>query len=85
MQYNTTWLNENQGLIEFFGLVLVIPLAILSEQILSKRRQKKNEENLSLLLLHELWINLSFVGQIGKNLNSIHHFHYFPISQMCKT
>lgn len=77
------WINENQALIEFLGLILVIPLAIVSDQIVTFFDQRKNKKNLSLLLIHELWINLNFVSQIEQSHESNRtdkkvHIPYFP-------
>lgn len=83
------YLNNNQGVISLIGFFLVIPLAILSEKLLSGKKRKKNENEFKIFLLYELWININFVAQIQRsyenNVNDksmLHIPHYPPRTEV---
>lgn len=59
-------MNSHQGLLQAIGFLLVIPLAILSDQIIKKIRRERIRKNLRHSLIHEIWRNFSLVSQIEK-------------------
>ncbi len=78
-------LNNNQGIISSIGLIIVIPLAILSDKIISSWKSKKYKKELKETLLNELWINLNYVAQLEvsyrnqlKDIENFHIPHYPP-------
>ena len=78
-------LNNNQGIISSIGLIIVIPLAILSDKIISSWKYKKYKKELKETLLNELWINLNYVAQLEvsyrnqlKDIENFHIPHYPP-------
>jgi hypothetical protein len=72
-------LNDNQGVIEVIGLFVVIPLAIISDKLISNKRIKEQRKELKQVLLKEYWINLNYVSAIEKsyynNLNEDSNLH----------
>jgi len=79
------WINANQGIIELVGLCLIIPFAIVSDKILSARKQFVYRKELKRMLVKELWLNLNYVSQIEasceKNFRdnqNLHLPHFAP-------
>lgn len=77
--------NNNQGVIEVIGLFFVIPLTIISERMIERRRMKNQRKEIREILLKELWVNTNFVSQLEdsyfNNLNdseNLHVPHYSP-------
>lgn len=82
-------LNENQGVIEVIGLCFVIPLAIISERVSARKRQKEQRRELKNILLKEFWMNINFVTQIEQSYfnNFLDHVnlhipHYPPRTEI---
>lgn len=72
-------LNNNTGIISIIGLFVVIPLAILSDKIISYLKSRKYNKELKQILLQELWLNLNYVAQIEvsyrNQLDDLENFH----------
>lgn len=72
-------LNNYTGIISIIGLFVVIPLAILSDKIISYLKSKKYNKELKQILLQELWLNLNYVAQIEvsyrNQLDDLENFH----------
>jgi high-affinity Fe2+/Pb2+ permease len=84
--------NANEGFIAAIGVLVVVPLAIISNRLLERAHKKQLASAARNLLIHELGINLNFVGQIeesyhnnitdwfesGKEPSGLHIPHYGP-------
>lgn len=78
-------LNDNQGIISFVALILIVPFALYSDKILLYKRKRNYEVELKQILLHELWININHVANIEASYRNnllddegIHIPHYPP-------
>lgn len=79
-------LNNNQGVIEFFGFLMVVPFAFLADFFIGSYRRQKHRNALKKVLMHELWVNMNFVAQIEESYNNnlteeregVHLPHYPP-------
>lgn len=78
-------INNNQGIIAVIGLLIVLPLAIMSDKIISISNRRKYRRELKEILLKELWINMNHVSQIESSyknqlidLQNLHIPHYPP-------
>lgn len=86
LDYFFTLLNNNQGVIELFGFLMVVPLAFLADFFISSYRRRKHRVALKKVLMHELWVNMDFVAQIEESYNNnlaeqregVHLPHYPP-------
>ena len=78
-------LNNNQGIISAIGLLIVIPLAIVSDKIISFYKSRQYKKELKETLLNELWMNLNYVAQLEvsyrnqlQDTENFHILHYPP-------
>lgn len=78
-------LNNNQGVLTFASLALVIPFSIWTGILFEKSSNKTNKKEIDKILIHELWLNLNYVSQIDisyennlKDKKGIHIPHYSP-------
>lgn len=78
-------LNDNQGIISIIGLFIIIPTTILSDRIISCFKGKKQQKELKLILIKELWYNINFIASVNESyinqlndLNNLHIPHYPP-------
>lgn len=79
------WLNSNQGVIEAIGLLLVVPIALFSDKIISLFKKREYKKELMRLLLKEFWFNINFVSQLEvsyennlKDAGNVHIPSYGP-------
>lgn len=82
-------INDNSGVIALIGIFVVIPFALLSNNIISYFRQRSYRKELKELLLHELWININFVAAIENSyknnlldVGGLHMPHYPPRNEV---
>jgi hypothetical protein len=58
------WFNSYSGFINLIGLWLVVPLAIISDRLITKNRKLEYRKNIMLMIEKEFYLNIKCVGDI---------------------